>query len=685
MHGNPAVNIYGGIKIAACGELGIGVGEEDRGSGEREVLEGFVGRVEGLVDLVVSRFGESEGDGDETPVGDSKAAKQSGPWLGSGEEPATEDGAIFLGVGALSRHSLRDVTNWMEDLYSWGPYAYGVAENPSSTRRPRKRKTLQRKHKETSQETAAENEQVKAGEAYRVSDDPKADDAKPSTENGKAGASSKLKRLSRSSNWGKSKPQEQSNDRRPTLGSLNSDSSNSTKASRVSNQSMKQSRIMSFMKLGYGTHWTLGVGDSTETQASQVPGNGQSEAPALSPSSELPTSPLGQVDPSPFKTNEDSVGHYLIGLLGDIEQDEFSDIESGSVSNGSTEGDRNRRTLLRTLIVELERARDARAEEDISIDLSMQGMSENSSRKGGSESTGTGVALQGAFESQDRNKTKRLQVVVYVNKPFIFTFLFEPRTASLALATLYRSLHHQLGPLQKPLMNSTTYRSSRPDITTTSPADNTAAPIYDLIWDSKLLTINCTIPSIPTAAQVASLGPQGLLPWSRVEAMNTHSQILNTIISTRDNSKEVERTCKTSRGYWVVWNRIPGSEDHSKAESHTHSPGPTSPLINPEGSRNPSQKKAQTTNSVPPEDESLNPSTRSVAHPFLDIGDQVSSKQNYKEIFLVRKASDYVSHRSHSRFASGSSESGWGGNSVKLAQGIGVDTKRYIEGLLHLT
>ncbi|KAG8428119.1 hypothetical protein J3459_006063 [Metarhizium acridum] len=60
LHGNPARNIFGGINIAASGELGVGVGEEDRGSGEREVLEGLVGRIEGLVDLVVSKFGTED-------------------------------------------------------------------------------------------------------------------------------------------------------------------------------------------------------------------------------------------------------------------------------------------------------------------------------------------------------------------------------------------------------------------------------------------------------------------------------------------------------------------------------------------------------------------------------------------------------------------------------------------------
>jgi hypothetical protein len=42
LHGNPAVDIFGGLKLAAGGELGYGVGEEDWGSGDREVLEDLV-------------------------------------------------------------------------------------------------------------------------------------------------------------------------------------------------------------------------------------------------------------------------------------------------------------------------------------------------------------------------------------------------------------------------------------------------------------------------------------------------------------------------------------------------------------------------------------------------------------------------------------------------------------------
>lgn len=682
MHGNPAVNIYGGIKVAACGELGIGVGEEDRGSGEREVLEGFVGRIEGLVDLVVSKFGATEtnenDDGNEASTAESQqAAKQSGPWLGSGEEPSAEDGAIFLGVGALSRKSVRDVTYWMEDLYSWGSNAYGVAENPSATRRPRKQKPpeIARKQNpmpepmlESPEEPEEESTQGQTRKVNGIDDNQEFSDTSPAHKNGKVKSASKLKRLSKSKTWRASASLE----RQPKL--VKQHSSHSSVPTLGS-----QSRIMSFMKLGYGSHWTLGGGGMSEKQANQSSENGQGENQIASSASEPleSPSPLEQIDPSPIKTEaDDSAGHYLIGLIGDVDQNSPSGSDGATQSDASADSNHDRRTMLRTLTVEVERESDVRAEADISVDLRTQRTIEPSTKNGGSDYTGGHASVQGSFESQDRNKTKKLRVVVYVKKPFVYAFFFDQRTPSLALTSLYLSLHHQISPLQRPLLTSTTYRLSRPDITTTAPATGQSTPIYDLIWDPKALTVNCTIPSIPTAAQVATLGSQ--LPWSRMEALNTQSQILNTFIATRDECNELERTCKTSRGYWVVWNRIPSPEDHTKA-----------PIPPPEDDSDQiislTQQKAQrfldgTSEPVG----SQGQSNYSAAHPYSEVQDHSHVAPRDKEIFLVRKASDYVP-RGHNRFNSGSSESGWGGGSVKLAQGIGVDTKRYIEGLLHLT
>ena len=144
LHGNPAVDIYNGLKLAAGGELGIGVGEEEWGSGEREVLEGFIGRTDGLVDMVVSRFGDVPRELDRASDPSIRTASVStgtaDPWLGKEESPRSSDGVIFSGIGALSRQSIKDVSAWVEWLYKYGQDAYGVKNNPWSTHGQKRRK-----------------------------------------------------------------------------------------------------------------------------------------------------------------------------------------------------------------------------------------------------------------------------------------------------------------------------------------------------------------------------------------------------------------------------------------------------------------------------------------------------------------------------------------------------------------
>ena len=128
LHGNPAVDIFNGVKLASGGELGYGVGEEDCGSGEREVLEDLTRRTEGLVDIVVSRFGETLPSEEDKSASEAEAV----PWMGSGKQPIASDGVIFDGVGTLQRQSLRSVSLWMQQIYTYGEYAYGVRDNPSA-------------------------------------------------------------------------------------------------------------------------------------------------------------------------------------------------------------------------------------------------------------------------------------------------------------------------------------------------------------------------------------------------------------------------------------------------------------------------------------------------------------------------------------------------------------------------
>jgi hypothetical protein len=690
MHGNPANNLYGGIKIAACGELGVGVGEEERGSGEREVLEGFVGRIEGLVDVIVSKFGDAEAeDGDEANKKETRKAKPAAPWLGSGNEPAAEDGVIFLGTGALSRKSLRDVSHWVDDLYRWGPYAYGVVDNPSSNRRAKKSKRKYPGKKkspspdakkdsppETKKRELSSEAKIKSWQVYGLSLRDKYPQRQNSLQEDKMtvvdptpivegqDAKDKLKAIRR----------------RP---SLEREPSSYTTTD-TDSESIKGNKFVQYLKLGYGTHWSLGGNTTATRDATQAgiqepePSSSQGVAGGDSGKSDLAASPPDFL----MFSKDDSTGQYLIGLLGDIEdeEEENADVNPESIMRYSVDRDGyNARLLLRTLTVELERDEDARVEADISIDLDNGIKQQSSSKHTGSEHTGTSNT---SFESQDRNKTEKLWTVVYVNRPFVFVFLFELRTDALALTSLYRSLHYQIAPLIKPLLTSTTFRASKPDIT---PVDDSTTPIYDLVWDPKLLTVNSNIPNIPDPLQVQSLSVESV-PWSRIEALNTHMQIINTYIATTTDRSEMERTCKTSRGWWVVWTRIADPEPSTPplASAKPKVPG----LIaedgtNSESSLGPVTSTSRGTSTL------YASMTLGPAHPFLEgVSNGYGPASKDKEIFLIRRASDNAAAKSTSRFASGSSAAGseasWTAGPGKLAQGIGVDTKRYIEALLNL-
>lgn len=245
----------------------------------------------------------------------------------------------------------------------------------------------------------------------------------------------------------------------------------------------------------------------------------------------------------------------------------------------------------------------------------------------------------------------------------MFTFLFDLRTPSLTLPSFYRSIHHQLGPLQRPLLSSTsplnvTRRIYFSDSDAGEKKRSSSVinnPIYDLVYDPGNLTVRSSIPNIPEPGSVGH-GHERQTQWSRLEALNVHSQFLSTYIETRARPLEMERTCKTSRGWWLIWVRI---RDQSPPEQ-------------------------------PSEPSSLS-----------------------KEAFLIRKASDALSYTGNGitgarhtregssgirflRDLSGASSStaaaagaaGTGNDSTsapgRLTEGLGFDAHRYIESLLSL-
>lgn len=575
LHGNPIRSVFAGINVAASGELGVGVGEEDRGSGEREVLEGLVGRIEGLVDLVVSKFGDGEPDA-------GSDGKDVDSWLGTGQEPGPEDGAIFLGTGALSRKSLRDVTHWMEDLYTWGEHAYGVIDSPTSIRRPKTR--------HASKSIA---QVQKAGGAAEAS--------ATTSETGPRGADGLEQKQQPSINT-----EEQDKDR----------------------QEGGFEKMVGYLKLGYGTYWSLPGGSN---EAADVTSKAQGTLPLAKEENR------GKPRPGlPRRTSsQDDAGHFLIGLKGDIEETQ----SESDLSHDSEEAnaDNNSRTVLRTIHIELESEANGRPEATIVRDFEHPASILTQSQV-------VGNMLPG-YDSHDLNKSMKLRVVVYVNRPFIFTFLFALRTDSLAWDTLYRSLHHQLAPLKRPLLTSTRYRPERPNV------GPVASSIHELIWDPQSLTMHCTIPNIPEQYTPAD-------SWSRADALSTHLQLLHIHSSTRSAKvTDLERTQKTSRGWWIVWTRLLQRREQQRR----------------------GEAAASNLNTIHESEDGTDDSEANA-----DDGGDNEDEENVvsKEIFLLRCASDHARFRgvSGSYIEAGTGTEGAG----KLAQGIGVDTRRYVEELLSL-
>lgn len=538
LHGNPIRSVLSGINIAASGELGVGVGEEDRGSGEREVLEGLVGRIDGLVDVVVSKFAEASGveNGDM----ERDASPSGSPWLGAGRDPGTEDGAVFLGVEALSRKSLTDLTHWVEDLYTWGDNAYGVIGAPSYAQRDSKGKKPIPKDSDGDASPLALDQKVNDCPTKQVEPvrwEPPTGNKDDAASEGTAGDS-------------KDTPNDETQPEGPGQGEPQQQNEG------------HMDRFMNALKLGYGTYWSLGGGsESSQQPAEQYV---KDKAPSKKPVDE-------------------SEGYFLLGLQGTMEEHPLSDSDEDSSSDLPSVPPTHTRML--------------------QVRLS-------------SSSTATSTRASDSEDSGPARAATPLRVVVYIIKPFIFTFLFHPETPSLSSDTLYRSLHYQLSPLRKSLLLSTSYRPPRPVEVSSS--------IYDLVFDPRLNTIHCTIPNIP-------VGDSG--PWSRAEAAATHTHLLSLYAARKP--RDLEATARTNRGWWVVWNRVAPARESA-----------VPPTITEEGEESDGE---------------------------LAGGGPVQAK----EVFLLRRAGE-----TRPRAFSGSTLMGDG--SGRLAQGIGVDTRGYIESLLNL-
>ncbi|EXJ77648.1 hypothetical protein A1O3_09876 [Capronia epimyces CBS 606.96] len=671
LHGNPAVDLYDAVKLAGGGELGIGVGEEDWGSGEREVLEGFAGRTEGLLDLIVGRYG----DGPLPPI-DEKHRKdgeapqisthlEPEPWLGNGDNARAQDGIIFSGIGAVSKRALITISQWMEAIYTHGEAAYGIGENPVSRPRPR-RNRRNVAGKQRSDSTAPLSSDRALGQRH--------EEVHPRVRSPKARAPDLRRKAMENNATPPGIPApivsavEQSLEAATTKVSSDGAGKNDNSEvldlteenqddQRVSSLFAKE-KMMKYISLGYGSSWTLnpkGFATDKASMRSNATDSQQSEDKPNSEDASAPQ-PLQELDPTPEASDEEeplfvqrleqSIGKFLIGLSGDLENTEFeTEPDEGTVdphseltehgSRSSPPASTSSRIFLRTLVTEMSPSRFSHLSATSTMDDSTS-QADKSHVDMNADSTQVKTSAAASVDGSKPIVThEKVRVAVYVHQPFVFVFLFQLHTPNLSMPAFYRSIHHTLGPLQKSLLRSTDPERWRErvkealeagsvpllegeDIARSTASNKDSLEIFDLVYDPAKMTIRTSIPNIPLPGSLAAEGlhrtsqqtqpvtvsgswytlgiPIGIpstavatkpsssrtlvkSTWTRVEALNVHTHILNIWAGTRhkeagmrigrSGAEELERTVKTARGWWVVWMKMftSSNSDHAGVQS----------------------------------------------------------------------------------------------------------------------
>ena len=287
LSGNPAADAYGAIKLAGAGELGVGVGEEEWGSGEREVLEGLVRSTEGLTDLLVMRTNTSY---DQRTIDSDEKAQALGGDLA--------DGIIFTGVGRLSRLSACALSEWMQHVARHGHRAYGVQDNPGSTR-PRLRNMVPSRKTHMSQMSDEGDEIISTqGEGKNPSNNAGA----PIPPSIMSVVEASLDRATTSA-------------RVKTETEGNKEKNSSVLVSDSNHRTQAPAKWTKYLKFGYGSTW----GRSGESDYDKELEGGNSNSKDLSGQSSK-SDPSAAVNASnKNQTGKSNTGRFLIGLNGDLD------------------------------------------------------------------------------------------------------------------------------------------------------------------------------------------------------------------------------------------------------------------------------------------------------------------------------------------------------------------------------
>ncbi|KAK6499267.1 hypothetical protein TWF506_003894 [Arthrobotrys conoides] len=668
LHGNPAVDVWNGIKI------GRGVGEE-----EKKVLSGFADQnraeadgSERMIDLVVSRFGKLPGDEkdvkgakDSKDAKDAKKPKLGFSTRGTGRIPGPDDGCIFRGVGNLTKESVRDLAEWMARWYQYGDSSFDY-----QTVRPSRKKVRRGKSKATPDPPEAEPSTPGITTTVTAAEAPKEPTVVTTAETPEESTSATA-----------AKTPEESTSAAAAKTPKESTSATAAKTPEESNPATAAEASEESTSAAASEEPTLATADAV------APVEGASEPETRLPPPLFPTGTRQNAQrggPTPGSSLEGRKAQDR-----DKKKGKAPDAAGGSNNGQSSKGSNS--LMLNVLTLGTYAAYNAwnrNKEEDLSKADTEQNAEPNPMEASGRFIIGYTGALDEDEEdsvTDDINvdqkdfisttiwvaRTKDIasnkddtngqpifeecRLVAYAAYPFIFAMLFRSTNESLTKPTFYKLLHQQLGPLKVPLISSSEKQYQ--------PSNHKG--VYDLIFDPATLTVHTSLPSIIGSPFDASpdVTVSGRLP--RAEAFHIHTQILRVIEDTRWKdiplgapSGERERTNRTNRGWWIAWMRLEGVEPQNRSQlTSTASPATTI------------DSQVEQQGLVPPSDEITS-----------FIGSVSKHRRGRREAFIIRKGSD---HRTHVR-ASKDSKSGFS-IPIKLSGGLGIDTRHYFDQLLNLT
>jgi hypothetical protein len=496
LHGTPATDIFGGMKLAAGGELGIGVGEEDWGSGEREVLEDFTRRTDGLVDLLVMRFGD-EAVNRKAETTKAKSKKEDitpEPWMGVGRMQQAADGVIFSGAGTVSRESMKDISEWIRSVYFYSDSAYGVRDSPVSDRKKKKKTGHSSRPSRSIQKEADQPTEPLPGIPRSI-----------------------LATADKSSNTTTSK-----------VDSKQQDIPNRIREAKSKSPIREPDTWTKYLTLGYGTAWGISAAEVAE----------QSKDSSNSREDILKSRVQAHIE-------QENAGQFLIGLRGDPEDESDEIDEASDTSEGW-----NKRLMIRTLHVFMSNI--SGFEHLLSPSASQPTTPSLSVARSDSE----GTITPRSKSSSTRKKRTRLRVILYVHRPFIYVLLFDPSTASLSIPPFYRHLHIFLSALRDLLLRSTGAAVARRRLASDPgvfpPQIANQEGVWAAVHDVDSLYTWSSLPAIP--ALIGGVEPStGTSEWTRTDALNVHQTAVDLLCGIGEEDRE--RSCKTAKGWWLVWAR----------------------------------------------------------------------------------------------------------------------------------